>query len=113
MNIKKIAAFLTSICAMLIAEAAFAQSSSLNPLDDLSDSPAEIFGRVIRTLLGLVGVIALIFFIIGGFRLIFSRGNSQEVQKGKDTIYWSLIGLIVAFSSYAILKFVLEAITGS
>ena len=35
-------------------------------------------------------------------------GGKEKIQKGKDILVWSTIGLVVIFMSYAIVKFVLE-----
>jgi len=82
----------------------------LNPLGDTSGGAAELTGRVIRGLLGLAGIGALLFFIWGGIVMLTSRGNSEKVKQARDTMVWAAIGLLVCFSSYIILRFVLEAI---
>lgn len=82
----------------------------LNPLGDASGGAPELYGRVIRGLLGFAGVGALLFFIWGGIVLLTSRGNSEKVKQGRDTLVWAVIGLLVCFSSYIILRFVLESI---
>lgn len=82
----------------------------LNPLGDTSGGAPELYGRVIRGLLGFAGVGALLFFIWGGIVLLTSRGNSEKVKQGRDTLIWAVIGIVVCFSSYIILRFVLESI---
>ncbi|MBI1961229.1 MAG: hypothetical protein HYS45_00835 [Parcubacteria group bacterium] len=83
--------------------------ASLNPLGNIP-GPQELYGRLLRFLLGFVGVGALVFFIIGGIILLMSQGNPEKVKTGKDTLVWAIIGLFVAFTSYIILRFVLEII---
>lgn len=82
----------------------------LNPLGNASGGAPELYGRVIRLLLGFVGVGALLFFIWGGIVLLTSRGSADKVKAGRDTIVWAIIGLVVAFSSYIILRYVITAI---
>jgi len=84
-------------------------SATLNPLGSIP-VPQELFGRLLRFLLGFVGVGALTFFIIGGIILLMSQGNADKVKMGKDTLVWAIIGMFVAFTSYIILRFVLEII---
>jgi len=84
---------------------------ALNPIGDASGGGPAIYGRVIKGFLGIVGVAGLFFFIIGGFILLTSRGNPEKIKSGKDTLVWAIIGLFVAFSSYILLRFVLEIIT--
>ncbi len=38
-------------------------------------------------------------------------GNEKNVQKGKDVLVWAVIGLVVIFSSYAILSFIISKLT--
>lgn len=81
-----------------------------NPLGPKADNLAVIYGRVIYAFLGLSGAVALIMFIIGGFTWMTAAGNEEKVTKGKQTLLWAVLGLIVIFSSYAILKTIFESI---
>jgi len=99
---------------LLPAAFSFAQPDHpLNPLGDTSGGAPEIYGRIIRFLLGFAGVGALAFFVIGGITLLMSRGNAEKVKSGKDTIVWAIVGLFVAFTSYILLRFILETIVGA
>lgn len=103
----------TSLGVLLPLSHALAQadygSFTLNPLGKI-EGPAELWGRLLRFMLGFVGVGALVFFIIGGIILLMSRGNPEKVTTGKNTLLWAIIGMFVAFTSYIILRFVLEII---
>jgi len=83
---------------------------ALNPIGDASGGAPALYGRIIRAFLGVIGVAALFFFIIGGFKMLTSGGNPEKLKSGKDTLVWAIIGLFVAFSSYILLRFVLETI---
>lgn len=69
-----------------------------------------VIGSVIDKVLGVVGALALIMFIYGGITWMTAMGNDQQITKGKNILMWSALGLIVIFSSYALVKFVLQAI---
>ena len=79
-----------------------------NPLG--TTSVPEIIGKVVRTALGVVGSLALILFIYGGFMWMTAGGSSERVKKGRDILMWSTIGILVIFSSYAILTFIFSAL---
>lgn len=83
-----------------------------NPLDPQNRgiTPAELAGRIIRTILGITGAAALIVFIYGGVLFMFSGGNANKVQTAKNVLIYAALGLAIIFASYAILQFVLEAI---
>jgi len=55
----------------------------------------------------MAGIVAVIVIIIGGVSYMLSRGDSQKVQKGKNTILYGIIGLVVVLLSFAIVSFVL------
>ena len=48
--------------------------------------------------------------IIGGIHYATSQGDAAKVKKGKDTILYGIIGLVIAILAYAIVNFVLEAL---
>lgn len=88
----------------------FALAATLaNPLGE-SDLRV-IIGNVIQSVLGLVGVIALVMFIWGGMQWMLSGGDSKKVQSGKDTLIWALIGLVVIFTAYTLVSTLIKTIT--
>ncbi len=71
---------------------------------------ADGFQKIADTLIFLVGAIAVIMLIIGGLRYVISQGNKEQVSSAKDTILYSVIGIIVAILSYAIVHFVTNSL---
>ena len=63
---------------------------------------------VVNMMLFLLGVIAVIAIIIGGFRYVTSNGDAAGTKAGKDTILYAVIGLIVAILAYAFVNFVVS-----
>jgi hypothetical protein len=64
---------------------------------------------VINMLLFLLGAIAVVMIVIGGFRYTTSNGEASSIKSAKDTILYAVIGLVVAIMAYAIVNFVLTA----
>lgn len=62
---------------------------------------------IINILSVLVGVIAVIMIVIGGFRYITSGGDSTKVSAAKNTILYALVGLVIVALAQIIVKFVL------
>jgi hypothetical protein len=56
----------------------------------------------------LVGIIAVIMIIFGGFRYITSGGDSNRVGGAKNTLIYAIIGLIIVALAQVIVKFVLN-----
>lgn len=62
-----------------------------------------------KLFLGLSGSVALLFFVYGGVMFLISAGNPERVSKGKQILIGSVLGIIVIFTSYTIIGFVLSA----
>lgn len=80
-----------------------------NPLTGV-DSPQVLIGKVIVAALGVVGSLALLMFIYGGFVWMTAAGNQEMVTRGRNVLIWATIGLIIIFSSYAIVRFVFQGV---
>lgn len=79
-------------------------------IDCAPKSPTSVpnaITTIINTLLFVIGIVAVIMIIIGGFRYVLSGGNTQSTTAAKDTILYAVIGLVVALLAYAIVNFVL------
>lgn len=64
---------------------------------------------VVNTMLFLLGLIAVIMIILGGFRYVTSNGDSGATKTAKDTILYAVIGLVVAILAFAIVNFVITS----
>lgn len=65
-----------------------------------------------KFILAITGSLLLFFFIYGGFWMLISGGDSNKVKKGKDIIINSLIGLVIIFSAYLIVAFIMVVLSG-
>jgi hypothetical protein len=63
---------------------------------------------IINTGLAIIGAIAVLMVVIGGFRYIRAGGNDTIVAEAKRQISHALVGLIVAASAAIIVNFVLK-----
>lgn len=81
-----------------------------------SDQPVSLFGdgaifsTAVNTLLFIIGAVAVIMIIFGGFKYVVSGGDSSAVTSAKNTILYAIIGVIVALLAYAIITFVLDSL---
>lgn len=79
----------------------------------LPNAPLEqLLVNIVNFVLILAGVLALGFLVYGGFRYIYSQGEERDVEAAKDTITYSVIGLIVIGVAAAIINFVARAVLG-
>ena len=92
-------------CAQAGALAADPESCNGNDLN-------EIIQMIVNAIIFVIGIVAVVMIIIGGINYATSQGDPSKVKKGKDTILYGIIGLVVALLAYAIVNFVLGALGG-
>lgn len=98
------------ICGLIIIIPCFVLAAELkNPIQ--AKDFQTLIGQVIKAVLGVVGSIALLMFIYGGFLWMTSSGNEQKITQGKNVITWATIGLAIIFLSYTLVNFVIGGIT--
>jgi hypothetical protein len=79
--------------------------------------PTTLFGdtgiitTITNVLLFIAGALAVIMIIWGGLRYATSGGNSSNVTAAKNTVLYAIVGLIIAFLAFAIVNWILAAIT--
>lgn len=76
-----------------------------------NQDPNQVLNDIIADIINLfsliVGVVAVIMIIVGGFRYITSGGDSANVGAAKNTILYAIIGLVIVALSQSIVRFVL------
>jgi hypothetical protein len=76
----------------------------------LNQGPAAFFGLIIPRMVGLTLVIGvLIFFfimLIGGIQWIASGGDKAAVESARGKIANALVGIVILFCTFAILKII-------
>ncbi|HEY5806226.1 MAG TPA: pilin [Candidatus Saccharimonadales bacterium] len=61
----------------------------------------------------IVGIVAVIMIIYGGFKYITSGGDSGNITSAKNTIIYAIIGLVVVALAQFLVKFVLEKVVSA
>ena len=64
--------------------------------------------RVINIALGFLGIIAVIFILMGGFKIMTAAGNEDQTADGKKAIMGGVIGLVIIFAAWGISSFVIN-----
>lgn len=67
--------------------------------------------KIIRVVLGFLGIIALIIIIYAGYLWMMAGGNAEQIETAKKWMINAVIGLIIVLSSFAIASFVLSRLT--
>ncbi len=60
----------------------------------------------------LLYALAFLFFLIGVVRLLFSM-QEEKRNEGKKFILWALVGMVVLFSVWGLVKLLLNVLTGA
>jgi hypothetical protein len=131
--IQKLKTLLLSVSTLFVIAvpmlAGVAQAADPNPID--SEKCGSIFNftdnncptdngsklsvfvkKLINVLSLLVGAVAVIMIIYGGFRYVTSGGSESSVSSAKNTILYAVIGLVIVALAQVIVHFVLNNLAG-
>jgi len=72
--------------------------------------PRLTAASIIRTGLGLLGILTTIIIMYAGFKWMTAGGNEDDVATAKKMITAAIIGLLVIMSAYAITTFVIKSL---
>ncbi|MFH1938378.1 MAG: pilin [Patescibacteria group bacterium] len=56
--------------------------------------------------IGIVGLLAVIMIMAGGFQWLLAAGNAQKITGAKTTIMSAIMGLVLALGSYTVLSWI-------
>lgn len=70
----------------------------------------SVVASVIKTFLGVLGVIFIILVIYAGFNWMTAAGDEDKIKKATDTLRTALIGLIIIIAAYSITYFVFKSL---
>lgn len=68
----------------------------------------DVITTIINVMLFIAGALAVIMIIYGGIRYITAHGDEKQVKVAKDTIVYSVAGLIIAILAYALVTFIFD-----
>lgn len=71
-------------------------------------SLTEVIGKIIKIVLSLLGLLAVVLIIVGGFQWMASGGNEEKIKGAKKLMGSALIGLIIIILAYAVATFVVS-----
>ncbi len=107
------------LAAIITAVAVSGNAAALSAIQEGANAahgdgqPTMLFGNggiistITNIMLFIAGALAVIMIIIGGIRYATSGGNAASVTAAKNTILFSVIGLVVAIAAFAIVSWVL------
>lgn len=95
---------------------------SAAPVDDIKGGVEAVGGEegggdaeltdgiqtLVNALLFIIGLLAVIMIIFGGFKYVTSGGDAGKLEGAKNTILYAVVGLLVAILAFAIVSFVIS-----
>ncbi len=96
-----------------------AKQSVCKTLDGTADCSAKNTGGltidgIVRAIVNIfsfvIGVVAVIMMMVGGYRYITSGGDSNKIASAKGTITYAIIGIIVTVLAQGVVRFVLNKV---
>ncbi|MDP3985168.1 MAG: hypothetical protein Q8P82_00230 [bacterium] len=109
-----IGAFLFGVFVFFVTVPAQALDVGINAVNETiqlpSADPRVLIANIIRVALGLLGVVALLIILWGGFQWMMSQGDETKITDAKRTIINGFIGLVIILSAFAITQFILNSI---
>jgi hypothetical protein len=124
-NVVKLRKFLLSLAffSLLIGSPlpVLAQGSPCAPNDPLCLGAAEESGlpnndirvtvaRIIKQAMGLLGIVAVVIILIGGFKWMTAGGNDEQTGEARKWIFSGIIGLAIILSAYALATYVINSL---
>lgn len=71
----------------------------------------DFIKKVINILSVIIGAIAVLMIIVGGFRYVTSAGNAEGTKAARQTIVYAIVGLVIVALAQVIVHFVLNSVT--
>ncbi|MDB4979005.1 MAG: hypothetical protein JWM56_1191 [Candidatus Peribacteria bacterium] len=101
---------LCGVTAFGLADTAFAQDRSIVVGFGIKGTIWGIIGNLITFMVASISSVCIAVFLLGALFMVASRGESDQVTKGKNMMIGSLQGLAVVLGSYGIISMTLYLI---
>jgi len=115
---RKLALFLLIIFALfLIAQPAFAQDrwgiELFRGRPEFVEAPggvASVIVNIVMWLMSMVALLSLGFIVWAAIRYVTSAGHEQMITQAKRTLFWAIIGLMIAILAIVIVQVVARVV---
>lgn len=74
---------------------------------DTNQSLAVSVGLVFQQVLGILGLVLLVLFVVGGLMWMTSGGSADKIKKARGLLINAVIGLIIVILAYALTDLVI------
>ena len=81
-------------------------------LESETQTLSDLITKILRVLLSIVGLVAVVFLVWGGFKYMSSQGDEEKTGDAKKTIVNALIGVVIVILAYALVVIVYNVVSG-
>ncbi len=64
----------------------------------------------ISIIIWLVGLLSVVFIIVGGLKIVASNGDPARYKSGRDTVQYAVAGIVVAILALSIVTFITSSV---
>ena len=85
-------------------------NNGINTTTNAANSGKDFNGvidTVINTMLFIVGILSVAMIIYSGIRYVTAHGDKSQIESAKNTLIYSIVGLVIAIIAYAVVNWVL------
>lgn len=87
-----------------VAYAACSAGETSTELGCIKNDPVQFASQFYAWGLGLIGGVAILFIIYGGYFILTSQGDPAQLDKGKSYIYYAIAGLLLAIFGFVFVE---------
>ena len=92
-----------SVAELLVAKITLAGLPQYGP-----SSFTALISQIIHFLQPIIIALSVFMIILSGFQFVLARGNEEKINKAKDTLKWTVIGVIVVVGAELIVEIIAE-----
>lgn len=75
---------------------------------DTSGTINKTIRNIVNLFSSIIGIIAVIMIMVGGFRYITAGGEAGKISGAKTTITYAIVGLVIVALAQSLVRFVLN-----
>lgn len=84
-----------------------------NPLNPKIDTIGKLINVVATYFVNISAAVATLAILYGAFLLLSSGGNTEQVTKARNTIFYACLGFVVALVSVGLVNLVIDILGGA
>jgi hypothetical protein len=78
-----------------------------------STDPRTIAAKIINIALGILGILAVVLILLGGFKWMTAAGNEEQIEEAKKILTGGVIGLVIILASWGLATFIINSLVSA